>query len=84
MKKIELTTATKSLAEYAQDIGDEVIVLTSNQKPIAAIVSLENVDQETLALSINPEFIEILQQARTEFAAGKKLSLEEMERQFPD
>ncbi len=84
MKTIELTTATKSLADYAQDIGDEVIVLTSHKKPIAAIVSLENVDEESLSLSTNPEFIEILQKARAEFEAGKKLSLDEMKSQFAD
>jgi PHD/YefM family antitoxin component YafN of YafNO toxin-antitoxin module len=81
MKTIELTTATKPLSEYAKDFGDEVIVLTSHQKPVAAIVSLRKADQESLSLSMNPEFMEIIDKARAEFAAGKKLTLEEMKHQ---
>jgi hypothetical protein len=30
---------------------------------------------------MNPEFMEIIDEARAEFAAGKKLTLEEMKRQ---
>jgi prevent-host-death family protein len=81
MKKIEVTTATKPLSEYAKEFGDEVIVLTSHSKPVAAIVSLRKVDKESLSLSTNPEFMEIIEKARAEFAAGKKLTLEEMKRE---
>lgn len=81
MKTIELTTATKPLSEYAKDFEDGVIVLTSDQKPVAAIVSLRKADKESLSLSMNPEFIEIIEKARAEFAAGKRLSFEEMKRQ---
>ncbi|MGB8644096.1 MAG: hypothetical protein WCF84_02585 [Anaerolineae bacterium] len=81
MKTIELTTASKPLSEYAQDFGDEVIVLTSHQKPIAAIVSLRKEDKESLSLSLNPEFMELIEKARAEFAAGGRLTLEEMKRQ---
>jgi PHD/YefM family antitoxin component YafN of YafNO toxin-antitoxin module len=81
MKTIEISTATKPLSEYAEEFGDEVIVLTSDQKPVAAIVSLKNIDEESLSLSTNPEFLDIIQQARKEFESGKKLSLEEMKRE---
>jgi len=63
MKTIELTTASKPLSEYAKEIGDEIVVLTSHQKPIAAIVSLQKEDTESLSLSLNPEFIEIIERA---------------------
>ncbi len=78
MKTIELTTASKPMSEYAKEFGDEIIVLTSHQKPVAAIVSLRKADKETLALSTNPDFMEIIEKARAEIAAGKKLTLEEM------
>lgn len=78
MKTIEISTATKPLSEYAEELGDEMIVLTAHQKPVAAIVSLKNVDRESLSLSTNPEFVKIIDQARGEFRAGRKLSLEEM------
>ncbi len=81
MKTIELTKATKPLSEYTEEFGDEVVVLTSHKQPVAAIISLRKVDKESLLLSMNPEFMEIIAQARAEFAAGKRLTLEEMKRE---
>ena len=78
MKSIEITKASKSLSDYTKELGEQIIVVTSNKKPIAALVSLKNVDAESLALSTSPEFIEIIQAARDEFKSGKKLSLQEM------
>ena len=82
MKTIEISTASRSLSEYVQELGDEVMVLTLDRKPIAAIVSLKNVDSESLALSTNPDFMNIIGQARKEFSSGKKLSLEEMKQEI--
>ncbi|MBM4044240.1 MAG: hypothetical protein FJ279_03935 [Planctomycetes bacterium] len=81
MKTIELTAATRPLSEYAKEFGDDVVVLTSHRKPVAAIVSLRNVDKESLSLSTNPEFMEIIGKARAEFKAGKKLTLAQMKRE---
>ena len=60
---------------------NEIIVLTADDKPIAAIVSLKDVDRESLSLSTDPAFIEIIERARKEFKAGKKLSFEEIKRE---
>ena len=51
------------------------------KKPVAALVPLKHVDREALALSTNPEFRAIIEAARAEFRAGKRLSLEEMKRE---
>ncbi len=80
----EISTASRPLSAYADELGKDVIVLTSNDEPIAAIVSLKNVDRESLALSLNPEFMAIIEQARAECRAGKTLSLEEMKRAVLD
>jgi PHD/YefM family antitoxin component YafN of YafNO toxin-antitoxin module len=80
MKTIEFSTATKSLAEYAGELGDEIVVLTADSKPVAAIVSLKHIDSESLALSTNAEFMAIIEQARNEIAAGQTMTLEEMKR----
>jgi PHD/YefM family antitoxin component YafN of YafNO toxin-antitoxin module len=82
MRSIEISTASKTLAEYASDLDDDFVVLTSNSKPVAAIVSLKNIDPESLALSTNAEFLEIIDQARREVAAGKTISMEGMKEQF--
>ena len=81
MKAIEISEALGSLSDYAKELGEEIIVVTSNRKPIAALVSLKKVDRESLALSTSPEFMEIIQAARAEFQSGKKLSLEEMKQE---
>jgi PHD/YefM family antitoxin component YafN of YafNO toxin-antitoxin module len=80
MKIIELSTATRPLAEYANEIGDEMVVLTDHRKPVAAIVSLPHIDRESLSLSMNSEFMEIIEQARREVASGGTITLEEMKR----
>lgn len=80
MKRINLSSADRPLAEYAADLGDEIVLLTKRNRAVAAIVPLKNVDRESLALSHHPEFLELIAQSRAEFAAGRKLSLDEMRR----
>lgn len=81
MKTIELSTANKSLSEYADDLGDEPIVLTRHNRPVAALVSLRHIDGEELSLSGNAEFLAIIEAARAEIASGRTLTLEEMRQQ---
>jgi hypothetical protein len=87
MKTLDIAQASKPLSEYAKELRDEIIVLMSGGVPVAAIVSLKNVDNlvlELLSLSANPEFMEIIEKARKELRRGQKLSLEEMEREFSE
>ncbi len=80
MKTIELSSASRSLAEYASELNEEIVLLTDGSRPVAAIVPLKGVDQESLALSTHPEFLDLISRSRAEFAAGHKLSLDEMKR----
>jgi hypothetical protein len=82
MKTLELANASGKLSDYAKAMGDEIVVLMSNNEPVAAIVSLKNIDWELISLSTNPEFLKIIQNARNEFRKGEKLSFEEMKREF--
>ena len=77
MKTIKLSQASRPLAEYARELND-ITVLTENGKPVAAIVPLQGVDRETLALSGHPEFLALIARSRADFAAGRSLSLAEM------
>ena len=82
MKTIELKKASKPLSDYVNEIDKEILILTSNKKPIAAVVSLKGVDKESLSLSTNPEFLELIEKAREEFKSGKKLSLNEIKEEI--
>ena len=82
VKILEIEKATESLASYARDLGNEVLILTSNKEPVAMMVLLGGYDKESLALSINPEFLEIIERSREEIRAGKTLSLNEMKSEF--
>lgn len=78
MKTIEMSSARKPLAEYAADLGDEILVVTNRRRPVAAIVPLKNVDRESIALSTHPEFLRILERSRAAVAAGRTLTLAQM------
>ncbi|RJP31371.1 MAG: type II toxin-antitoxin system prevent-host-death family antitoxin [Candidatus Omnitrophota bacterium] len=82
MKTIELSTAKQSLSEVADEIDQDMIILTSHHKPIAAIISLKEMDEESLSLSTNHEFMNIIQQSRKEFMAGKRIPLEKMKQEI--
>ena len=83
MKTIKLSKASRPLAEYAADLGDEIVVLTQRNRPVAAIVPLKPSDRESIALSGHPEFLDLIARSRADFRNGRVASLEEMRRLFP-
>lgn len=82
MKTIDLEKAIKPLSEYAKEVNKEILILKSKNKAVAAIVSLKNVDKESICLSTNPEFLEIIENSRKEFKLGKKVSLNAMKKEI--
>jgi hypothetical protein len=83
VRTLKLSQATRSLAEYASDLHDEIVVLTEGNKLVAAIVPLKETDRESLVLSGHPEFLKLIARSRAEFREGRTLSLAEMTRVFP-
>jgi hypothetical protein len=82
MKTLELRKASGTLADYAANLGSESIVVTSNKKPVAALVSLRGGDRESLSLSLNPAFLKIIWRARAEVKRGELSSLEQVKREM--
>ena len=82
MKTLELKKASKALADYATNLGSESIVITSNKKPVAALVSLQGVEQESLSLSLNPAFMKIIRRARAEVRRGEVYSLKQVKQEL--
>jgi hypothetical protein len=81
MKTVDLAKASRSLSAYAHDLGEEPGILTVDDEPVAALVSLKNVDRESLVLSTSPAFLRLMQAAREELARGDSVSLEEIKRE---
>jgi PHD/YefM family antitoxin component YafN of YafNO toxin-antitoxin module len=82
MKTLEMEKASKSLADYAADLGSESLVITSNKKPVAALASLKNTDHESVALSLSPAFAKIIRRARAEAKRGKIYSLKQVKEEL--
>ncbi|MBI4456677.1 MAG: hypothetical protein HY644_12355 [Acidobacteria bacterium] len=80
MKTIKLSNASRPLAEYARELNEDIVVVTDGDRPVAAVVPLKGVDQESLMLSAHPEFLDLIARSRAEFARGQTLSLDEMKR----
>jgi antitoxin (DNA-binding transcriptional repressor) of toxin-antitoxin stability system len=82
VKKIELHEATESLAEYVKRIEEEPVIIVHKGVALAALMPLDNVDYETVELSTNPKFIEMLERSRARYQKEGGLSSEEMRRKL--
>lgn len=82
MKLTERADATASLAKYATDIGSRPLVITGHGRPVAALVPTENADTETVALSTNHDFLDLIERSRARVPAEGGISGQEMRRRF--
>jgi hypothetical protein len=82
MKSLKLPKEIEPLLEAAETAEEDTLVFTDRKRPVAALVSLRNVDRESLGLSMNRHFLTIINKARREIRAGKSVSLEAIERKL--
>ena len=82
MKIVEKADATASLAEYATQIDTGPVIVTDQGRPVAVLVPLENTDMETVALSSNRQFLDLIERSRARVQAEGGISSEEMRRRF--
>lgn len=82
MKAMKLPKEFQSFLDVAETVEEDTLVFTKKKRPVAALVSLRNVDRESLALSTNPQFLRIIETSRKEVRAGKTISLEALEKKF--
>ncbi len=78
MNTIEREQAKDSLRDYVGRLEDQPTVITEHGEPVAALLPLANADIETVSLSTNPGFIEIIERSRRRQSAEGGLSSEEM------
>lgn len=82
LRKVEVADATASLATYVREREGGPVVVTDGGRPVAALVILDNTDLETLSLSNDPEFLELIQSSRTRHASEGGLSSAEVRRRL--
>ena len=82
MKKLAKREATGSLAEYVDALGDDALVVTIRGRPVAALVSLENADAETIGLSTNPTFLRLIERSRRQHESRGGVPAAEMRRRL--
>ena len=84
MKVVEKDKATATLAAYTEEIGNDPVVVTDQGKPVAVLVPIENADLETVALSTNRQFIELIERSRARVRAVGGIPSDEMRRRLAD
>ena len=82
MKTLELVQATAPLVEYAQQLSREPVILTVDGNPVAALMSIEDTDWETVALSTHPQFLALIERSRARQKAEGGISSTEMRRRL--
>jgi antitoxin (DNA-binding transcriptional repressor) of toxin-antitoxin stability system len=80
VRLVEKKEATGTLAEYAASIQNGPVVVTDQGCPVAALVPVENADLETVSLSTNQQFIDLINRSRTRARIEGGVSSREMRR----
>ena len=78
MKALGIKQATAPLAEYVRAIAKEPVIVSVGGKPVAALVSLQDADWETVRLSCHPDFLALIQRSRERQEKEGGISSEEL------
>jgi len=82
MKTVEMTKATAPLADYAREVDKEPLIVTKRGRPVAALMPIENADDETVSLSTNRRFLALIERSRQRHDTEGGISTEEMRRRL--
>ena len=77
MKTVDIGEVASLLEKY--DRSDRPLILTRNGQPVAALFPIEDIDPETLGLSVNPKFIKIIEESRKSQREEGRIFLEEID-----
>jgi prevent-host-death family protein len=78
MKTLEVSAANTELCKMVDDAREGTLVLTQAGRPVAALVSIDAADAESLAMGKSVKFQRIVQRSIRELEAGRGVTLAEM------
>jgi antitoxin (DNA-binding transcriptional repressor) of toxin-antitoxin stability system len=64
MRTVDIGEVNGTLTKLLRESVDGPIVLTERGTPVALLINVRNADLETISLSMNPQFLRILEQSR--------------------
>ena len=85
--KLKTTDVSKSQDALRSSLAEDVptpFVITRKGKAVAALIPMTDEDVESLSLSLDPAFIEIIERSRASITQDGGISLEEMEALFSE
>ncbi|NCO32345.1 MAG: hypothetical protein AUJ92_15820 [Armatimonadetes bacterium CG2_30_59_28] len=82
MKVIDIKEASRPLADYAREASRESIVITENGKPTVGLFAFGEADWESVSLSMNPEFMELIGRSRVRHRTEGGIPADEMRRRL--
>ncbi|MBW4497043.1 MAG: type II toxin-antitoxin system Phd/YefM family antitoxin [Oscillatoria princeps RMCB-10] len=77
MKTVEITEIASLLEGY--ESTQQPLILTRNGQPVAALVPIESIDLETFSLSLNPQFIKIIEESRKSQKEEGRIFIEDIQ-----
>jgi hypothetical protein len=82
VKSLEITGTPPGLAQAVEGLNGEPLVLTRAGRPLAVLLPVAGADLETVSLSLNPQFLAILERSARRQQAEGGISPEEMRRRL--
>ena len=82
MKKLTLSEANQFLAQLARDPKGAPAVVMKGRKPIAVILPAGEADYETVSLSFNQTFLDIMRRSQRSVETGRTYTSQEIRQEF--
>ena len=85
MKTVDISEAAAGLPIFVQGLREtsaEPVLITENGKPVAALVGVGGIDLESVSLSSNSAFLDIIEKSRARHQKEGGTSSTELRRRF--
>lgn len=81
---VEALNPDLSLADYIHNLDDRPLILTVDGELAAVLLPIRDADLETVSLSLNPNFIAMLQESRAKLKTEGGISLEQLKQELSE